>query len=179
MKKSIGCLVMFGAVGLIALTGCGQSSPPATGSSQPAASSQGAYGSAPTSSPTDGAASGPVLKTGHTSLGTIVVDGKGMSVYYFDKDTANTGKSTCNAGCSSLWPAVKAASSSPGVSGVTGKVGSITRDDGTMQATVNGRPVYTYSKDAAAGDVKGQGVGGIWWAVAPDGDKVSGAMSGY
>ncbi|WP_427005116.1 COG4315 family predicted lipoprotein [Pseudarthrobacter sp. H2] len=102
-----------------------------------------------------------------------------MTAYYFDKDTANSGKSACTGGCAAMWPAVKAASSRPEVDGVTGKAGTITRDDGTMQVTVNGLPVYTYSKDTAPGDVKGQGVGGIWWAVAPDGDKVSGATSGY
>lgn len=102
-----------------------------------------------------------------------------MTVYYFDKDTANSGKSACTGGCAAMWPAVTAASSTPEVDGVTGKVGTITSSDGKMQVTVNGLPVYTYSNDMAPGDVKGQGVGGSWWAVAPDGDKVSGATSGY
>ncbi|WP_427135231.1 COG4315 family predicted lipoprotein [Pseudarthrobacter sp. S9] len=183
MKKGIGCVVLFGAVGLAALTGCGPSSTPATGSSQPAASSPAASSSAgagaTTGSTTPAPAAAPVLKTGSTSLGTIVVDGRGMSVYHFDKDTANTGKSTCNAGCAALWPAVKATSSTPAAAGVTGKVGTITRDDGSLQVTVNGLPVYTYGKDTAAGDVQGQGVGGVWWAVTPAGDKVAGAPSGY
>jgi predicted lipoprotein with Yx(FWY)xxD motif len=171
MRKNIGLLVLAGAMGLAALSGCGPS--PSAGPYQPGTSSP------PSSSAGSSAASATVLKTASGSLGTIVVDGKGMTVYLFDKDTANSGKSACNAGCSATWPAVKATSSTPTVAGVTGKVGVITRDDGTMQATINGLPVYTYAKDLAAGDVKGQGVGGIWWPVSPDGDKVTGATSGY
>ncbi|WP_434620363.1 COG4315 family predicted lipoprotein [Arthrobacter sp. A5] len=118
------------------------------------------------------------LKTASTSLGTVVVDGKGMTVYFFDKDTPNTGKSACSAGCLAAWPAVSAASAAPVVTGVQGKVGTITRSDGTLQVTINGLPVYTYAEDSAAGDVKGQGVGGIWWAVTPEGSKVAPAQTG-
>jgi len=178
MKKSIPLVFLAGALGIAALTGSGSS--PTGGSTQqgsPSSASSSPAGSGPAASAP--AAAGPVvLKTASTSLGTIVVNEKGMAVYFFDKDTANSGKSACDAGCSMMWPAVKAATPMPGVDGVTGKVGTISRDDGTLQATVNGRPVYTYAKDMAAGDVKGQGVGGIWWAVAPGGDKVSGSTPG-
>ena len=193
MKKRIGWAVAAGAVSLAALAGCGQSSTTGTGTSAPAsvssssATAQSGLASPSASSATDMAAT-PDLKTAGTSLGTVVVDGKGMTVYYYDKDTPNSGKSTCNAGCITAWPAVPAASSTPVVDGVTGTVGTITRDDGTLQVTINGLPVYTYAKDTKAGDVTGQGVGGIWWVVAPNGDKVtttsaatspSGTGSGY
>jgi predicted lipoprotein with Yx(FWY)xxD motif len=59
--------------------------------------------------------------------------------------------------------------------GVTGKLGTITRDDGTKQVTLGGMPLYLYSGDSHAGDVTGQAVGGSWWAVSPDGTKVTGA----
>lgn len=179
MNKRIGLVVLAGAMGVAVLTGCGSSSgggnqPGSSSSSVPSAGTGETSGSA---TPAPGEAA--VLKTASTSLGTVVVDGKGMTVYVFDKDTANSGKSSCNAGCSAAWPAVKATSSTPPVAGVTGKVGSITRDDGTVQVTINGLPLYTYAKDAAPGDVKGQGVGGIWWAVAPGGGKVTGSTSAY
>ncbi len=181
MKKSIGLVVLAGAMGLAALTGCGPS--PSGGAYQQGTSSSSGSSSSGTGATSGSATPAPgmaaVLKTASTSLGTIVVDGKGMTVYVFDKDTANSGKSSCNAGCSATWPAVKATSSTPPVAGVTGKVGSISRDDGTVQVTINGLPVYTYAKDAAAGDVKGQGVGGIWWAVAPGGGKITGSTSAY
>jgi predicted lipoprotein with Yx(FWY)xxD motif len=57
------------------------------------------------------------------------------------------------------------------------QVGTITRDDGTKQVTLNGHPLYTYSGDSAAGDVAGQGVGGGWWVVGPDGAKMAGGQS--
>jgi hypothetical protein len=63
------------------------------------------------------------------------------------------------------------------VDGVTGDVDTITRDDGTRQITLDGLPLYTYAADSHPGDVTGQGVGGIWWVVAADGAKVTGAPS--
>lgn len=57
--------------------------------------------------------------------------------------------------------------------GVTGKVGVITTDAGTRQVTLNGMPLYLYSKDTAPGDVKGQGFNKIWWVINPAGEKIS------
>jgi predicted lipoprotein with Yx(FWY)xxD motif len=96
-----------------------------------------------------------------------------MTVYAFDKDVANSGKSSCTGGCASLWPPVAAMSATPSVSGVTGKVGTITTAAGTKQLTINGLPVYTFSKDSAPGDVQGQGFMKLWWALDPAGAKVS------
>jgi predicted lipoprotein with Yx(FWY)xxD motif len=103
-----------------------------------------------------------------------------MTVYSFKKDVKDSGKSNCSGVCLALWPAVVAPSINPQVDGVTGTVGTITRDDGTMQVTVNGLPVYTYAKDSAAGDVSGQGVGGVWYVLAPSGEMITGgAKAGY
>lgn len=123
------------------------------------------------------AASGAVLKTASTSLGTVVVDSSGKTVYAFDKDTMNSGKSACNAGCSGLWPAVTTTSSTPTGTGVSGKLGTITRADGSKQITLDGRPLYTYAGDSGAGTVSGQGVKGIWWAVTPAGAEITGSQS--
>jgi predicted lipoprotein with Yx(FWY)xxD motif len=70
---------------------------------------------------------------------------------------------------------------SPAADGVTGDVATITRDDGSRQITVNGLPLYLYAPDEAPGDVTGQGVGGVWWVVGPDGAKIDTAAdtSGY
>lgn len=161
MKTPLPLIVASVAVSLAALAGCSSSSPvPAAGS--PAASSS----SVP--------ASGNELSTGTTSLGLVVVDGKGMTVYYYSKDVKNSGKSNCSGGCLALWPAVIAGAGTPKVDGVTGAVGKITRDDGTMQLTIDGMPVYTYAQDSKAGDVTGEGVGNIWYAVSPNGDVIKG-----
>ncbi|MDQ1583041.1 MAG: hypothetical protein QOF36_1095 [Microbacteriaceae bacterium] len=166
MKTRLGLIVVAASVGLFALAGCSGSpggSPGAT--------------TAPTSPPST-SASGD-LATNTSSLGTIVVDGKGMTVYVFDKDTANSGKSACAGACAGQWPAVTTTSAKPTVTGVTGTVATITGSDGEKQVTLNGLPLYTFAGDSAAGDVKGQGVGKIWWAVKPDGSKITTSAGGY
>lgn len=106
-------------------------------------------------------------------LGDIVVDRNGRTVYRFLKDEAwPKSKSACAGACLEKWPAVApvAAADTKGVQ-KKGLMG-FTRPDGTKQMTVNCWPVYTFSGDTAAGDTNGQGVGGTWYAVAPDGKPV-------
>lgn len=113
------------------------------------------------------------LALGDSSLGQIVVDGQGLTVYYYDADTANSGVSACTGGCLQNWPIVTSATDTPVVDGVTGTVGTIPTPEGGFQITINGMPVYLYAGDSAPGDVNGQGAGGVWWVVAPNGDKVA------
>jgi len=150
-------------VGVVVLGGCGSDddgNAGAAGESSPEASS-----SAP--------AEEPVLAAADSDLGDIVVDGEGMTVYVFDKDTPGSGTSACTGGCLEAWPAVVADSDSPTVEGVSGEVGTITRDDGTLQVTLEGYPLYLWKDDTAPGDTTGQGVQGVWWVVTPDGTKVT------
>jgi predicted lipoprotein with Yx(FWY)xxD motif len=72
-----------------------------------------------------------------------------------------------------MWPAVTTTSATPTVKGVTGKVGTIKRADGSTQVTLNGWPMYTFVSDAKAGDLTGQGVMNIWFAVTPAGEKIT------
>jgi predicted lipoprotein with Yx(FWY)xxD motif len=157
MKKRLVITMAALALSAMALAGC---------ASTPAGSSGGSSNSAP-------AATGDALATGSTKLGTIVVDGKGDTVYLYTKDTANSGKSTCTGQCATMWPAVTTTSANPTVMGVTGKVGTIKRSDGTMQVTLNGWPLYTFASDSAAGDTSGQKVLGVWFVVSPSGSKVT------
>ena len=124
------------------------------------------------------AAAAPDLKVADSTAGRIVVDGKGMSVYYYTKDVKDSGTSACTGGCLDAWPPVLAPRRHPTVDGVTGTVGTIATPDGKKQLTVNGMPVYYYAKDLAAGDILGQGVGSVWYLVAPSGDMITGA-AGY
>ena len=151
--------VAAGMMALLALAGCGSSS------------SYGGGSAASSSSPA--ATANAVLKTADTGLGKVVVDAQGRTVYVFDKDAPGSGASACSGPCLAKWPAVQAASGKPAVSGVTGELGTIKRDDGTMQVTLAGMPLYLYAGDSKAGDVTGQGVGGVWWAVGPDGTKIT------
>jgi predicted lipoprotein with Yx(FWY)xxD motif len=119
------------------------------------------------------------LATTQSSLGTIVVDSKGRTVYLFTQDTNNPPKSNCDTGCDSVWPPVAApASGTPTLSGVdSSKVGVVTRSDGSKQLTLNGWPLYEYEGDSAAGDVKGENVQSSWFAVTPQGTKATSTSS--
>jgi predicted lipoprotein with Yx(FWY)xxD motif len=118
-------------------------------------------------------AKGSDIGTSSSSLGEIVVDGKGMTAYVFDKDTPGSGKSACTGACAGEWSAITASSDKPKVDGVTGKVGTIAGADGAKQVTLEGMPLYTYADDSKVGDTEGQGKGGIWWVVSPAGEKIS------
>ncbi|MDO8145791.1 MULTISPECIES: hypothetical protein [unclassified Isoptericola] len=122
---------------------------------------------------------GPVLGTADSELGEIVVDGVGMTVYFFDNDEPGSGTSACEGDCLAAWPPVHAGSEEPEVEGVTAEVGTITGNDGELQVTLDGRPVYLFANDAAPGEVSGQGVNDVWWVVAPDGSAVTEGGGGY
>ncbi|MFE0177318.1 SCO0930 family lipoprotein [Streptomyces sp. NPDC059002] len=111
-------------------------------------------------------------------LGKVVTDSAGFTLYRFDKDTAQPPKSNCDAACLKAWPAVAAdgAKAAPGVD--ESLLGEVTAADGTKQLTIDGWPMYRYAQDGKPGDAKGQGVGGTWFAAAPDGKKASPAAAG-
>ncbi len=148
-------LVLPAVLGLL-LAGCGSSN------QQSGTASSGATST-----------SSAVLKTANSALGDIVVDAKGRTVYVFNQDEPGSGKSACSGQCATNWPPVTVESSSPGVDGVTGDVATITRDDGSMQVTLDGRPLYLYAGDRKPGDTTGQGVQNVWWVVTPDGAVVT------
>ena len=110
------------------------------------------------------------LTTGESRLGTILVDGKGMTIYLFTQDTQGSSASTCEGGCLAAWPAVGELTAGSDVDAAL--LGTITRTDGTMQATYNGWPLYYYVQDGAAGDTTGQGVDDVWWVMDPDGNAI-------
>ncbi|QDY89940.1 hypothetical protein E7Y32_06725 [Arthrobacter sp. UKPF54-2] len=151
----------------------GTTTGPATSSSTPAASTPAA------GSESGAPASAAALKTAATKAGQVVVDAKGMSVYYFTKDTKDSGTSACTGSCIAAWPPVLADSDAPAVEGVTGKIGTIATPEGKKQLTINGMPVYYYVKDKAPGDITGQGVGGVWYLVNPAGEMITSAAGGY
>jgi predicted lipoprotein with Yx(FWY)xxD motif len=159
----------------IAVAAC--SSPGASTASQAApttAASQPAPSTAASEAPPSVAASQPaaavtVEAKDVGSIGTVLVAGSnGMTVYVFMSDVKDSGKSACSGGCIVKWPAltVAAGETPSGGAGVTGKLGTITReDDGTLQVTYNGLPLYFYEDDKAPGDANGVYTG--WEAVKP------------
>jgi predicted lipoprotein with Yx(FWY)xxD motif len=171
-KNRIAFALAGAALAALTLAGCSGGS----------GSAGGAYGgNAPKTSTSSasgtGSDAGNTLKTASSSLGQIVVDGKGMTVYYYGKDTKGETASACTGQCLTQWPPVTA-SATPSVSGISGTVGTITGANGTKQVTIDGLPIYYFAGDSKAGDVSGQLVGNIWWAVAPDGSKITSSASG-
>lgn len=137
--------------------------------------SGGAYGqSSESSAPPSGAEEDSgTLMIAESDLGEIVVDADGMTLYMFDTDTQGSGESSCTGECLTNWPPLTTEGEAPAVEGVTGEVGTITTADGSTQVTLNGWPLYYFAGDAAAGDVNGQGVGGIWWVLSPAGERMA------
>lgn len=157
----------------------------ACGTSSPASNSSSTSKPSTSSSAAASPASGSALKTATISGTKVLTNAKGFTVYSFAPDTAT--KSNCNGSCAHFWPPVKGPATAG--AGVTGKLGTITRSDGSTQATYNGHPLYTYVSDTAPGQAKGNGVnlsGGVWHEVtvtgaapAPSGSSSSSGGGGY
>jgi len=112
--------------------------------------------------------SGQELKTTSIHGVTVLTNAKGFTLYWFAPDTAT--KSVCNGSCAQYWPPVPGhVTAGPGV---TGTLGTITRSDGSSQASYNGHPLYTYVSDSAPGQASGNNVninGGVWHEVTVSG----------
>ena len=133
--------------------------------------------SAPSSeAPAEAAA--PVLATADNDLGEIVVDAEGRTVYVFDEDEPGSGASSCTDECAATWPAVVTEAGAPTADGVEGELGTIQREDGTLQVTLDGAPLYRFAGDGSPGDATGQAVDGTWFVLGPDGQKVTTAPTG-
>lgn len=96
-------------------------------------------------------------------IGKYLVDGQGKTLYYFTKDTS--GVSNCKGQCASLWPAFYAEKIIVSEGLDAAEFGVITRDDGMKQTTFRGWPLYYFSKDLTAGDIKGQEFNGVWFII--------------
>jgi len=160
-KGIVGVPAVLIAIGLVAAA-CGGSAASSTPST--------------TASPVAGAT---VMMAANSTLGKILVNGRGMTLYVFGADTPGT--SNCTGGCLQNWPALTATSDKPVAgAGVTGTLGVIARSDGIKQVTFNGMPLYTFVRDSKAGDTNGQGVtafGGLWTVVKVGGAPTSGGTT--
>ena len=144
------------AAAVLVIAACGSSGNGGSGGS-------GGSGSSPAAS-APAASSGSALKTMKVGSATVLADSKGLTLYWFVPDTST--KSNCNGSCIHYWPPV--AGPVTAGSGVTGTLGTITRSNGTKQATWNGHPLYTYIGDSAPGQDGGNNLnlnGGLWHIV--------------
>ena len=103
----------------------------------------------------------------------FLIDQQGRSLYLFTTDTQNGGTSTCTADCLTQWQPVSVTGIPQAGQGLNASLlGTISRDDGTMQATYNGWPLYTYVGDTGPGMTTGQGVGSVWFLVSGTGNAI-------
>ena len=110
-------------------------------------------------------------EVGDTDLGETLVY-EGQTMYVFDMDTEGT--IACVDACVDIWPPVSVEGEPVAGEGVDQSLlGTVDRDDGTTQLTVDGRPVYTFTGDQAPGDATGDGNGGVWHALTPEGAPFS------
>jgi predicted lipoprotein with Yx(FWY)xxD motif len=93
----------------------------------------------------------------------VLVGPSGMTLYTFDKDMAGSGKSTCNGPCATNWPPLVVAQGDA----ASGDFSIITRDDGSKQWAVKGKPVYYWVKDSKPGDKTGDGFNKVWQVAKP------------
>ena len=166
---------IWGAAGLAALALTVSACASSASSSPSAASTPAAGGNSSSAAPA--AAAGGNTVTEKTIGGQqVLVDSKGNTLYWFAIDTS--AKSNCSGSCATYWPPVKGPLTAG--SGVTGTLATITRSDGTKQATYMGRPLYYFAGDTGPGTDKGQGLNGfghLWWLVTPAGASLTGNVT--
>ena len=120
-------------------------------------------------------AKGSVVSTAKTSLGRIIVNSNGHTLYLFGKDS--NGKSACSGQCAAFWPPLIMSGKARVAGGAKASLlGTTKRTDGRLQVTYNHHPLYTFVKDTKAGQTNGEGVsafGATWHAVSPAGAKIA------
>ncbi|MFC8272525.1 SCO0930 family lipoprotein [Streptomyces sp. NPDC057271] len=185
-------LALTAAAMLALTTACGQEQGDQTLGGQPAGAANPAGAPADSGYSSGGYASGGYGDSGGgeaepagqmavastKQLGKVVTDSEGFTLYRFDKDSASPPKATCEGDCAKAWPVVSAEGAKAPAGVDASLLGEVTRADGSKQLTLGGWPMYRYAKDTKPGDVNGQGVGGTWFASAPDGKKASAAADG-
>jgi predicted lipoprotein with Yx(FWY)xxD motif len=122
-------------------------------------------------SSTNTVASGPSVGVGSSSLGKILVDGRGMTLYTYGHDKHNA--SVCTEVCARVWPPAIAASAPTAGSGVSGaRLTTIERPDHRSQLVYGGHPLYTFSEDTRRGQMGGEGFLGVWFVISPAGRSI-------
>jgi predicted lipoprotein with Yx(FWY)xxD motif len=173
VSRSIGVTAAVTLIAALAIAGCG--------GSNDSSGSGGAYGgkgggtTQPASTPAAEAPGGAVIVSAarNSKLGTIIVDFRGRTLYDFHKDKGTT--SSCYGGCAGVWPPLVTDGAPKAGNGASAsKLGTTKRDDGTVQVTYAGHPLYTYTADTKPGDVRGNDIdsfGAEWYALTPQGTE--------
>jgi predicted lipoprotein with Yx(FWY)xxD motif len=167
MTRHLRTSLVFAPIVAVLAAGCGSGTSYGGASSSPATTT--------TTASLVMSAKAPALRVRTTSLGKVLVDSAGRTLYAFGHDRKNV--SRCSGACATNWPPATAPSKPAVGAGVSkGKLKFITRSDGSRQLSYNGHPLYRFIGDHKKGDVNGQGInafGGIWHVVAPSGKVIT------
>ena len=135
----------------------------------------GGGGAATAATPKTSTGATATVGVAKTSLGSILVNSGGRTLYLFKADTAMN--SACSGACATAWPPLLATGKPTAGAGLTAsELGTIARSGAGRQVTYNGHPLYLFIKDKKPGDVKGQGVtafGAAWFALTSSGNQAS------
>jgi len=168
---------MGAAVGIaLAVSACGASSSSSGTTAAVPTTSSGSPGT--TTATSSGTA--VVYAAPRGTLGVLLTDGlNGPTLYRYTPD--GTGKTTCTGACAAAWPPLTVPAGTTTVAGgpgvPKGRLGTLTRPDGTLQVTFNGMPLYRYAGDTQATQTNGQGVEGVWFVVSPSASAASSSSS--
>lgn len=174
MKKTYPVIAILALLAALAVAGCGGSSDSSSSSESAYGSSEEGAGATNASSQEGGGAATLAIKDLGGDVGSVLVDSKGFTLYYFEKDKQG-GKSTCYGACASGWPPLTTEGGPEGMSVVqASKLGTTERNDGTMQVTYAGWPLYTFVEDKKPGEDNGTDVkafGASWYPLHANGQK--------
>ncbi len=134
--------------------GGSSSNPMSTASSSPSSGSMGSGNSGSTAT----------LIIKKTTIGSVLANSKGFTLYWYAKDHKN-GQPTCLGSCLSAWPVLTGKPVAAMGTSLAGKLGTISRPGGVIQATYNGYPLYRYAEDMSPGETSGNGEGGVWHVI--------------
>jgi len=162
-------LFFFSIILLLLTAACGSSYSTTSGSSYANAPTATATTGTAASTPTSAASTtGAVIHTASATVNgktvTLLTNAQGMTLYYFQPDTATT--SACTGGCASTWPPYLS-SVTPAQGTLSGTLALQTNANGS-QVTYNGHPLYNYSGDTGSGQTNGEGIGNVWFVATND-----------
>lgn len=162
MGRVFTCVVAFSLLSVV--SACGGTSSAGSGSS-----GYGSGGGGGTNTGTQ------TITVGHSSLGSLLVDGQGRTLYLFEAD--KNGSSACSGSCAQAWPpATSSGTPHAGNGAASSELGTITRQGGQKQVSYHGVPLYYFAGDHKSGDTTGQGLdqfGAKWYVLSPSGNAIT------
>jgi predicted lipoprotein with Yx(FWY)xxD motif len=164
MRKALASAALLAAL-TVAAAACGADNNEPSGTAAPGG---------PTTTAAQNAG-GTTVAVASSKLGNILVDGDGRTLYAFTKDKGD--QSSCSGKCATSWPALTGTASA-GTGVQASLLSTSVQANGDSQVTYGGKPLYYFAGDAKRGDINGQGVGNVWFALTADGQLVKKTAAG-